>query len=100
MTANENPGPLAGATGVNQIDQLSTLVLEVHTACAQTLTTPAVWKRTVGIPPGKEGAKDRARAEAIRRWPSKAALFARKRDDGRAEACLIAVAGMLREKRL
>jgi crossover junction endodeoxyribonuclease RuvC len=35
----------------------------------QTLITPAAWKRTLGIPPGKEGAKDRARAEAIRRWP-------------------------------
>src|SRR5271166_4073741 len=37
---------------------------------------PAAWKRTVGIPPGKEGAKDAARAEAIRRWPSHASLFA------------------------
>jgi crossover junction endodeoxyribonuclease RuvC len=55
-----------------------------------------MWKRIVGIPPGKEGAKDRARAEAIRRWPSKAALFARKRDDGRAEACLIGLAGLKR----
>jgi crossover junction endodeoxyribonuclease RuvC len=201
MTAKENPGALAGATGVNKGDQLSTPVVERHTACVratqpppvfagvdiglegaiavltaegalidvvdmpclaagaagrralnaplvadilakthashafvelvgarpgegpagafsfgkslgmiegvlaalsipQTLTTPAVWKRTIGIPPGKEGAKDRARAEAIRRWPSKAALFARKRDDGRAESALIAVAGMLREKRL
>lgn len=61
----------------------------------QTLITPAVWKRIVGVPPGKE-AKDRARAEAIRRWPSKAALFARKRDDGRAKACLIAIAGIMR----
>jgi crossover junction endodeoxyribonuclease RuvC len=201
MTTNENPGALAGATGVNKVDQLSTPVVEHHTArvhatqrsrvfagvdiglegaialltaegalidvvdmpcltagaagrralnaplvadilakthashafvelvgarpgegpagafsfgkslgtiegvlatlsIPQTLITPAVWKRTVGIPPGKEGAKDRARAEAIRRWPSKAALFARKRDDGRAESALIAVAGMLREKRL
>jgi crossover junction endodeoxyribonuclease RuvC len=198
MTTNENPGAPAGATGVNKIDQLSTPIVELHTACVyatqrsrvfagvdiglegaialltaegalidvvdmpclaagaagrcalnaplvadilakthashefvgarpgegpagafsfgkslgtiegvlatlsipQTLITPAVWKRTVGIPPGKEGAKDRARAEAIRRWPSKAALFARKRDDGRAESALIAVEGMLREKRL
>lgn len=41
--------------------------------------------------------KDAARAEAIRRWPAKAELFARVKDDGRAEAALIAVAGMLRE---
>ena len=55
------------------------------------------WKRTIGIPPGKEGAKDAARAEAIRRWPDKAGLFARVKDDGRAEAALIAVAGLIRE---
>jgi crossover junction endodeoxyribonuclease RuvC len=50
-----------------------------------------------GVPPGKEGAKDAARSEAIRRWPSQAALFARVKDDGRAEAALIAVAGLLRK---
>src|SRR5208337_4813340 len=42
--------------------------------------TPPSWKRTVGIPPGKEGAKDAARAAAIRRWPSHAAHFARRKD--------------------
>jgi crossover junction endodeoxyribonuclease RuvC len=61
--------------------------------------TPPSWKRLVGIPPGKEGAKDAARSEAIRRWPDKAALFARVKDDGRAEAALIAIAGMKREGR-
>jgi crossover junction endodeoxyribonuclease RuvC len=59
--------------------------------------TPSHWKRLVGIPPGKEGVKDAARSEAIRRWPGHAALFARVKDDGRAEACLIAVAGLLRK---
>jgi hypothetical protein len=59
--------------------------------------TPPVWKRAVGIPPGKDGAKDAARSEAIRRWPDKAALFARVKDDGRAEAVLVAVAGLLRK---
>ena len=58
--------------------------------------TAACWKRTVGIPPGREGAKDAARSEAIRRWPAHAALFARVKDDGRAEACLIAIAGLMR----
>jgi crossover junction endodeoxyribonuclease RuvC len=64
-----------------------------------TFIAPAAWKRAVGIPPGKEGAKDAARAEALRRWPSHAALFARVMDDGRAEAALIGVAGLLREGR-
>jgi crossover junction endodeoxyribonuclease RuvC len=61
--------------------------------------TPAQWKRLIGIAPGKAGAKDAARSEAVRRWPAKAALFARVKDDGRAEAALIAVAGLLRERR-
>jgi crossover junction endodeoxyribonuclease RuvC len=61
------------------------------------LTAP-VWKRTIGIPPGKDGAKDAARAEAIRRWPDKAEFFARVKDDGRAEAALIGLAGLLKER--
>ena len=36
------------------------------------------WKRLIAIAPGKAGAKDAARSEAIRRWPDKAGLFARK----------------------
>lgn len=62
-----------------------------------TVLAPASWKRAVGIPPGKDRAKDAARSEAIRRWPDKAALFARVKDDGRAESALIALAGILRE---
>jgi crossover junction endodeoxyribonuclease RuvC len=61
--------------------------------------TPCAWKRAVGIPPGKEN-KDSARSVAIRRWPSQAALFARKRDCDRAEAALIGLAGLLRDRRL
>jgi len=61
-----------------------------------TFLTPPVWKRVIGIPPGKDGAKDAARSEAIRRWPSQAARFARVKDDGRAEAALIALAGLLK----
>jgi crossover junction endodeoxyribonuclease RuvC len=57
---------------------------------------PAAWKRTIGIPPGREGAKDAARAEAIRRWPQMASLFALKKHDGRAEAALLGVASLMR----
>jgi hypothetical protein len=56
---------------------------------------PAQWKRIVGIPPGK-GMKDQARSNAINRWPGKAILFSRKMDDGRAEAALIGLAGLMR----
>jgi crossover junction endodeoxyribonuclease RuvC len=58
------------------------------------ITSPQ-WKRVVGVPPGKEGAKDAARAEAIRRWPSQAGRFALKNTDGLAEAALIGIAGLL-----
>jgi crossover junction endodeoxyribonuclease RuvC len=57
--------------------------------------TPVQWKRIVGVPPGKD-MKDMARSNAINRWPGKAILFARKMDDGRAEAALIGLAGLLR----
>lgn len=64
---------------------------------ARSITAPA-WKPFIGIAPGT-GQKSTARAEATRRWPQHAALFARARDDGRAEAALIAIAGMAREAR-
>jgi crossover junction endodeoxyribonuclease RuvC len=58
--------------------------------------TPACWRRAVGLPPGRD--KDASRAAAIQRWPAHAELFARVRDDGRAESCLIGVAGLLRKR--
>ncbi len=57
------------------------------------LIAPASWKRAVGL---TLASKDAARSEAIRRWPGHAALFARIKDDGRAEAALIAIAGLAR----
>ena len=61
---------------------------------------PVTWitpKRIVGIPSGKDGAKDAARSKAIAIWPREAAGFSRVKDHGRAEACLIGVAALLRE---
>ncbi len=63
------------------------------------MLTPSTWKRAVGIPPGRDGVKDMARAEACRRWPAMAGNFAAKGSDGLAEAALIAMAGMMREGR-
>ncbi len=60
------------------------------------MLAPAWWKRRVDIGPGAD-LKDEARSKAIARWPGMAERFARKKDDGRAEACLIAVAGLARE---
>jgi crossover junction endodeoxyribonuclease RuvC len=48
----------------------------------------------IGIDPGVVGA---ACSEAIRRRPDKASFFARIKDDGRAEAALIALAAIMRE---
>jgi crossover junction endodeoxyribonuclease RuvC len=60
--------------------------------------TPPVWKRLAGIPPGVEN-KDVARTRAIAKWPAHADLFSRKCDVDRAEAFLIAFAGLMREGR-
>ena len=60
--------------------------------------TPTSWKRLHSIPPGR-GQKDLARSKAIALWPAKAGLFALKKADGRAEAALIGLAGIMRERR-
>jgi crossover junction endodeoxyribonuclease RuvC len=59
--------------------------------------TPAQWRRAVSLKTGT--GKDASRSEAICRWPDAAAFFGRVRDEGRAEAVLIALAGLLLEKR-
>lgn len=47
---------------------------------------PVTWKKALRVNEGKDG----SRALAMRMWPEKADLFKRKKDDGRAEAALIA----------
>jgi crossover junction endodeoxyribonuclease RuvC len=59
-----------------------------------TFITPPSWKRAIGLPSGTN--KDMSRSAAIRRWPDKAELFRRVKDDGRSDACLICLAGLLR----
>jgi crossover junction endodeoxyribonuclease RuvC len=49
--------------------------------------TPSKWKADMGLSADKE----RSRKAAIDRWPRSAAWFARKKDDGRAEAALLAL---------
>lgn len=53
------------------------------------LRTPQTWRRGVGLPIGADKAASRALAQRI--FPADAGLFARDRDDGRAEAALMAV---------
>lgn len=47
---------------------------------------PAVWKRALQLNAGKDG----SRAKAAQLWPEAAGEFKRVKDDGRAEAALIA----------
>jgi len=54
-----------------------------------TLVSPAKWKREMNI--GSD--KGLARRRASQLFPASAALFSRKKDDGRAEAALIAYFG-------
>lgn len=56
------------------------------------LVTPQSWKKAVGLTAAKEQAKDASRSLAIQQWPSKAVLFARKKDNGRSDAALIGLA--------
>ena len=48
--------------------------------------TPVSWKKEMALNKGK----DASRAMAAQLWPDQAGLFARVKDDGRAEAALIA----------
>lgn len=59
------------------------------------MVTPQAWKRSAGI----ASAKGAAREAAMRLWPGQAGLFARVKDDGRAEAALLARHGWLSVKR-
>jgi len=66
----------------------------VHCACvasglALTEVRPGVWKRDMGV----SGDKDEARRRAMEMFPTFASEFVRVKDDGRGEACLIAVWG-------
>jgi hypothetical protein len=88
--------PGEGAVGAFAFGRSRGVVEGVLAACGvpARFITPASWKRIIGL---TLASKDAARAEAIRRWPAQANLFARVKDDGRAEAALIAVAGLARK---
>jgi crossover junction endodeoxyribonuclease RuvC len=58
------------------------------------MAVPAVWKRLAGAPADK-GA---CRQMATQYWPGKAELFKRAKDDGRADAALLARWSALRQR--
>ena len=51
-----------------------------------TIVTPQTWQKATGVRGGKDG----ARLRATQLFPAYAHLFARKKDDGRADAALMA----------
>jgi len=51
------------------------------------LVTPTVWKKRMNVNSSKDGARELA----MRTWSNKSELFKRKKDDGRAEAALLAL---------
>lgn len=55
------------------------------------MVSPVTWKRAMRLPQGK----DASRGMAAQLWPASAASFRRQRDDGRAEAALIAFWGSM-----
>lgn len=54
--------------------------------CRVETVPPITWKKALRVNPGKDG----SRHMAMKLWPTSAAYFARVKDDGRAEAALIA----------
>lgn len=66
-------------------------ILSVLACCGirTDVVTPVKWKKAMGLTTDKS----LSRAEAIKRWPDQSQLFARKKDDGRAEAALLAEYG-------
>jgi crossover junction endodeoxyribonuclease RuvC len=54
-----------------------------------TRVTPAVWKKALGVPAAKDG----ARARASELLPRHAGMWTRVKDDGRAEAAMLGVYG-------
>ena len=63
--------------------------------CIPTYTvTPAVWKKALKLGSSKES----SRLVAMDQWPDDAGVFKRVKDDGRAEAALLAMYGLLQQK--
>jgi crossover junction endodeoxyribonuclease RuvC len=89
----ENPGAMPGNGAVSMFNfGFACGVAQMAVAAAgipYTLVKPAIWKRALGL----TADKDASRQLASRLFPQSAHLWARKKDDGRAEAVLLAYYG-------
>lgn len=80
--------PGQGVTSMFAFGQAYGLVLGVLAGLwiPTTTVTPTTWKKALKLNAGKDG----ARAKAAQLWPARAGEFKRVKDDGRAEAALLA----------
>jgi hypothetical protein len=87
------PRPGEGAVGAFAFGQTYGAILATLAALglAHDVMMPAQWKRRAGIPPGAP--KEASIAQALRLLPEAAPYLGRKKDDGRAEALLLALQG-------
>ena len=80
--------PGQGVASTFRFGQAYGVVLGVLAALERPIVhvTPTVWTKAHGLTSDKDGHRRRA----IETWPQYAGLFARRKDDGRADAALIA----------
>lgn len=85
------PNPHDGASGAFAFGNAYGIILGALAALQIPATTipPAEWKGRMRCPAGKDG----ARARACQLFPDHSALFARVKDDGRAESAILALYG-------
>lgn len=83
--------PGQGVTSVFSFGRSSGIIEGILAAydIATTIIPPQAWMKATGIRAGKDGSRQRA----MEIFPQYADLFARKKDDGRSDAALIAYYG-------
>lgn len=86
------PMPTDGAVGAFAFGKVYGVTLGLLAAhqVPMTLVTPPVWKKAMGL---SKQDKDASRARASELLPQHATKWLRKKDDGRAEAALLALYG-------
>jgi crossover junction endodeoxyribonuclease RuvC len=88
---NPNAMPKQGITSAFNFGQTIGLLIGLVTGlgCKLTLVRPANWKRAMSL----DSDKDKCRQRASQLFPKCAGQWLRKKDDGRAEAALLAYYG-------
>lgn len=83
--------PGQGVTSMFQFGKVYGQILGILAAyqIPHTLVHPTVWRKAMHVPKGKDGSRQRA----SELWPRDAGLFKRVKDNGRADAALIAAWG-------